>query len=92
MDPATSLLQPPDPPYRDTPPILTIHGDADSIVLYDHATRLHELLDEWGVPNHLITIAGGGHGGFSPAENRQTYAAIRAFLGEHDLGPRPSND
>ena len=37
MDPATSLLQPPDPPDRDTPPILTIHGDADPIVLYDHA-------------------------------------------------------
>ena len=72
--------------HGDTPPILTIHGDADSIVPYDHATRLHELLDEWGVPNQLITIEGGGHGGFSPTENQQIYAAIRAFLGEH--GPR----
>ena len=69
MHPATSPLQPPDPPDRDTPPILTIHGDADSIVLYDHATRLHELLDEWGVPNQLSTIAGGGHGGFIPASS-----------------------
>ena len=76
----------------DTPPILTIHGDADSIVPYDHATRLHELLDEWGVPNQLITIEGGGHGGFSPVENQQIYAAIRAFLGEHGLGAAPSND
>ena len=92
MDPAASPLQPPDPPDRDTPPILTIHGDADPIVLSDHATRLHELLDEWGVPNQLITIEGSGHGGFSPAENRQIYAAIQAFLGEHGLGPQPWND
>jgi acetyl esterase/lipase len=76
----------------DTPPILTIHGDADSIVPYDHATRLHELLDEWGVANQLITVEGGGHGGFSPEENQHIYAAIRAFLGEHGLGARMSND
>ena len=75
-----------------TPPVLTIHGDADSIVPYDHATRLHELLDEWGVSNRLLTIEGGGHGGFSPAENQRIYAAIRAFLAEHGLGPEPSND
>lgn len=76
----------------DTPPILTIHGDADSIVPYDHATRLHELLDEWGVPNRLLTIEGGGHGGFSPDENQRIYAAIRAFLGEHGLGAGTSDD
>ena len=76
----------------DTPPILTIHGDADPIVPYDHATRLHELLDEWGVPNRLLTIEGGGHGGFSPGENQRIYAAIRAFLGEHVPGAGTSND
>ena len=72
--------------HAGTPPILTIHGDADSIVPYDHATRLHEALDDWGVPNRLLTIEGGGHGGFSPAENQHVYAAIRAFLAEHGLG------
>lgn len=76
----------------DTPPILTIHGDADPIVPYDHATRLHELLDEWGVPNRLLTIEGGGHGGFNPGENQRIYAAIRAFLGEHVPGAGTSND
>lgn len=75
-----------------TPPILTIHGDADSIVPYDHATRLHALLDEWGAPNRLLTIEGGGHGGFSPDENQRIYAAIRAFLGEHGLGAEMSDD
>ncbi len=76
----------------DTPPILTIHGDADSIVPYDHATRLHELLDEWGVPNRLLTIEGGGHGGFSPGENQRIYAAIRAFLDEHVPGAGTTDD
>ena len=81
MDPATSPLQPPDPPDRDTPPILTIHGDADSIVLYDHATRLHELLDEWGVPNHLITIADGGPGtiAFAPSSARRSRLILLRF-------------
>ena len=76
----------------DLPPILTIHGDQDPIVPYDQATRLHEALDAAGVPNRLVTIEGGGHGGFSPEENQRIYAAIRAFLGEHGLGAAPSND
>ena len=75
----------------DTPPVLTVHGDADSITPYDHATRLHELLDAAGVPNELVTIEGGGHGGFSAAENQRIYAAIRAFLGAHVPG-MASND
>ncbi len=75
----------------DLPPILTIHGDADAIVPYDHGTRLHEALDEAGVPNELVTIEGGGHGGFSAEENQHIYAAIRAFLGKHGLPTAPSD-
>ena len=47
------------------PPIITIHGDADPTVPYQHAVRLKEALDRVGVSNELVTIAGGGHGGFS---------------------------
>ena len=65
------------------PPVLTIHGDADPIVPYDQGVRLHTALDEAGVPNQLLTVPGGGHGGFSVAENIRIYAAIRAFLGQH---------
>ena len=53
---------------RDLPPILTIHGNNDTIVPYEHGVRLHQALDEAGVPNQLITIDGGGHGGFSYEE------------------------
>ena len=65
------------------PPVLTIHGDADPIVPYDQGVRLHTALDEAGVPNQLLTVPGGGHGGFSVAENIRIYAAIGAFLGQH---------
>ncbi len=68
---------------KDLPPILTIHGDADLIVPYDHAQRLHLALDAVGVPNSLHTVAGGGHGGFSLEENQQAFAAIREFLARH---------
>ena len=67
------------------PPILTIHGDADNIVPFDHAVRLHQALDEAGVPAKLHVIKGGGHGGFSVAESLTAYRAIRAFLVEHGV-------
>ena len=65
------------------PPTLTVHGDADSVVPYSHATRLHEELEAAGVPNELVTIDGGGHGGFSRAEVERAYSAIDAFLETH---------
>ena len=73
------------------PPVLTIHGDADPTVPYEHAVRLKEALDSAGVANRLVTVPGGRHGGFSEDENAMIYAAIRAFLSEHNLGPAPSN-
>ena len=67
------------------PPILTIHGDADDIVPFDHAVRLHQALDEAGVPAKLHGIEGGGHGGFTDAESLAAYGAIREFLVEHGV-------
>jgi acetyl esterase/lipase len=67
------------------PPILTIHGDADPTVPYSHAVRLHEALTKAGVPNQLLTIPGGKHGGFSRAETLKAYATIQDFLAKHNL-------
>jgi acetyl esterase/lipase len=67
------------------PPILTIHGDADTLVPYDHAVRLHAALDEAGVPNQLHTIAGGDHGGFTLEEELEAFDVIRSFLREHGI-------
>ena len=62
------------------PPILTIHGDADTTVPYTHATRLQEALNKAGVANQLVTIPGGKHGNFTREETLKIFTAIRQFL------------
>ena len=73
----------------DLPPILTIHGDADPIVPYQHGVRLHEALETAGVSNHLHTVPGGGHGGFNLQDNLEVMRVIRAFLKEHGIVGAP---
>ena len=68
------------------PPILTIHGDMDQLVPYDQAVRLHAALTKAGVPNQLLTIPGGRHGGFTPEERTKIFVTIREFLTKHGLG------
>ncbi len=67
----------------DLPPIITIHGDADSLVPYSHAVRLHQALEQAEVPNELITIPGRGHGDFTKNEMFRIYNAIQTFLNTH---------
>jgi acetyl esterase/lipase len=67
------------------PPILSIHGDADPTVPYPHAVRLHKALTEAGVPNQLLTIPGGKHGGFSPEERTKAFVTIREFLAKNGV-------
>jgi len=67
-------------------PVLTIHGDADRVVPYQHAVRLHDALAKAGVPNHLLTIPGGGHGNFTPDQRVMIFSTIRDFLAKHGLG------
>jgi acetyl esterase/lipase len=74
----------------DQPPVLTIHGDDDPTVPYTHATRLRDALTRAGVPNELITVPGGKHGGFPPNESLRIWTAIRAFLQKHHLPTWPS--
>ncbi len=62
------------------PPVITIHGDQDNIVPYNHAAQLHAALDKAGVPNQLVTIRGGKHGGFDRQSFVNSFAAIRDFL------------
>ena len=71
------------------PPILTIHGDADTVVPYSHGVRLHQALEKSGVPNQLLTIPGGKHGGFSRSDTLKIYTTIREFLTRHGLLKQP---
>jgi acetyl esterase/lipase len=69
------------------PPVLTIHGDNDQVVPYSHAVRLHKALTAAGVPNRLITIPGGRHGGFTRDQMLAAYATIREFLDQYGIRP-----
>jgi dipeptidyl aminopeptidase/acylaminoacyl peptidase len=67
------------------PPVISIQGDQDPTVPYDHSVRLQDALKKAAVDGELITIPGGKHGGFTRAENQRAYAAIKAFLAKHGL-------
>lgn len=62
------------------PVIFTAHGDADDVVPYQHAVRLHQALDAASVPNELYTVKGGKHGGWTAEQNLNVQAAVFSFL------------
>lgn len=70
------------------PPILMIHGTADTDVPYQESADMDVELKKRGVPHELITVEGGGHGlpdKTNPAVS-DAYARARAFIQKH-LGP-----
>jgi acetyl esterase/lipase len=69
------------------PPIITVHGDSDALVPYQQAVRLHQALDRAGVPNELVTIAGGVHGSqfWNREDNWKAQSAIFDFLEKHGI-------
>ena len=62
---------------ENTPPIITVHGDVDTVVPYEQASALHESLS---TTNRLITIEDGNHSGFSDAQYRDAFQAIFQFI------------
>jgi dipeptidyl aminopeptidase/acylaminoacyl peptidase len=71
------------------PAILTIHGDADKVVPYSHAVRLHEALTKAKVRNQLLTIPGAGHGWLTAEQDLLAFETTRVFL--ESLGIRAVN-
>ncbi len=66
--------------HAGNPPVFTVHGDADPVVPYAQAVRLHQALTQAGVKNELLTIHGGGHGEFTPEQLQEAFIKINAFL------------
>jgi acetyl esterase/lipase len=62
------------------PAVLTLHGDADPVVPFTQATRLHAALDGAGVANRLVPIRGGRHGNFDGNEVLRANRVVREFL------------
>ncbi|MCL6505593.1 MAG: alpha/beta hydrolase [Bryobacteraceae bacterium] len=64
---------------RDVPPILTIHGDADETVPYEHGVRLTKALRDAGADAQLIPVPQGRHG-FTKEQWEALLPQIFAFL------------
>ncbi len=71
---------------KDLPPILTIHGDADETVPYDHGVELTRLLRNAKSDAELIPLRGYPHG-FQLPRLAEIYGHVWAFLGKRGLMP-----
>ena len=67
----------------DDSPFLILHGTEDRVVPYEQSVQFDSALRAAGVESELISIEGGGHGGF---ESPDTEARVRAFLDRHLRG------
>jgi acetyl esterase/lipase len=74
---------------KGAPAVLTLHGDADPVVPFAQATRLHAALDRVGAPNRLVPIRGGGHGDFDGNGVLRATHVVRDFLNSRGLLPPP---
>lgn len=67
------------------PPVLTIHGDADPTVPYEHGVDLTKELRNAGNDAEMIPIRQGGHGNFTPAQFADIYVQIFEFLARRKI-------
>jgi len=74
---------------KDNPPIMSIHGSADPVVLPNQSEMLHKKLDETGVENKLVIILGKKHGNFSGEERTKIFDEIWDFLEENGIKTTP---
>ncbi len=64
----------------DAPPIITIHGTADTVVPFDQAESFHSALT---TPNELVTLKDGNHSGFTDSQYIEALQAIFSFIAAH---------
>ena len=67
-------------------PVLCIHGTDDQLVPYDQSTKLDRACEQAGVECLLLTVEGGGHGGF---RNPEIPTRTKQFLDKYLRG-RPA--
>ena len=64
---------------RGLPPIMTLHGDADQTVPYEHGVKLTKALNDAGNRTEMISVPQGRHG-FPKEKMDELYKDIFAFL------------
>lgn len=69
---------------KDVPPVLTLHGDADATVPYQHGVQLTRALNDIGAEAELIPVPKGGHGFPRDVQDR-LYPQIFEFLARHGV-------
>ena len=70
---------------KDVPAILTIHGDEDPTVPYEHGTELTRALRNAGADAELISVHNGKHGGFEEEEMTRIYKDVFKFLNRRKI-------
>jgi len=65
--------------HEEGPPVLLMHGDADTLVPISHSIRIQEVLEAEGVISEFITFPGAGHGFQGEDQARSREALIRWF-------------
>jgi len=70
---------------KGAPPVFTVHGDADPIVPFEQAQRLHASLAAAGVSDRLYVVRHGGHGEFGGDDVLLVNRAVHDFLVKHGL-------
>jgi acetyl esterase/lipase len=69
---------------KDLPAILTIHGDEDQTVPYEHGVKLTRVLREAGADAEMIPVRGGGHG-FTDERLNELFPQIFEFLKRREI-------
>lgn len=80
LDSISAFFSPVNRIVAETPPIITIHGQIDSVVPYIQAVTMHKLLQEKGIKNELVSIPKGKHLGFTDKDFQLIYTRIFDFL------------
>jgi acetyl esterase/lipase len=70
---------------KDAPPVLTIHGDEDNVVPYDHGVDLTKALRNIGADAELIPVAHGGHANFADEQFAALFTQIFNFLNKRKI-------
>jgi acetyl esterase/lipase len=67
---------------REYPPVMLVHGTADTDVPYEQSKMMAERLRQVGVEHQLVTVPEGGHGlaNIDPDERDRLYRDAAAFL------------
>lgn len=70
---------------KNVPPVITVHGDNDPVVPYDHGVDITKQLRNAGADAEMIPVYQGAHGNFTPEQNADIFAQVFYFLGKRKI-------